>query len=292
VLPEIDPLARVAAGLLALGLVVLLVVRAARKDQREYRRFRRYRSTARRQAMMRRWLVESLVVFGGSSVVLLVLVHPVIAPLLATTQALPPIAAVRDALAGGLGAALLLGALIGVALLTVLGARSARREGGIVMVGDIAALLPRNRPELGWGAALSVNAGVVEEALFRLALPALLVVVTGEPISAFVLAALLFGALHAYQGWVGVLATTVVGLLFTLLYVVSGSIGLAMLVHALFDLRTLVVIPMAVYRVHEVPGAVLFPKPLTVRPPAAQAEGDADGSAADSAADPGAGSGA
>lgn len=291
-LPELGWMPRLAAGLLALALVVLLVARAARKDQREYRRFRRYRSTARRQAMMRRWLIESLVVFGGSSVVLLVLVHPVIAPLLATTQALPPIAWLRDALAGGLGAALLLGALLGVAVLTMLGARSARREGGIVMVGDIAALLPRNRPELGWGAALSVNAGVVEEALFRLALPALLVVVTGEPISAFVLAALLFGALHAYQGWVGVLATTVVGLLFTLLFVVSGSIGLAMLVHALFDLRTLVVIPMAVYRVHEVPGTVLFPKPLTVRPPAAQAEGDADGSAADSAADPGAGSGA
>lgn len=264
-LPELGWMPRLAAGLLALALVVLLVVRAARKDQREYRRFRRYRSTARRQAMMRRWLLESLVVFGGSSAVLLVIVHPVVMPLLAATQALPPVALLRDALAGGLGAALLIGALVGVALLTLLGARSARRDGGIVMVGDIAALLPRNRPELGSGAALSVNAGVVEEALFRLALPALLVVVTGEPISAFVLAALLFGALHAYQGWAGVLATTVVGLLFTALYVVSGSIGLAMLVHALFDLRTLVVIPMAVYRVHEVPGTVLFPKPLCAR---------------------------
>lgn len=286
-LPELGWVPRLAAGLLALGLIVLLVVRAARKDQREYRRFRRYRSTARRQAMMRRWLIESLVVFGGSSVVLLVLVHPFIAPLLAATQALPPIASLRDALAGPLGAGLLAGALIGLALLTVLGARSARREGGIVMVGDIAALLPRNRPELGWGAALSVNAGVVEEALFRLALPALLVVVTGEPLSAFLLAALLFGALHAYQGWVGVLATTIVGLLFTGLYVVSGSIGLAMLVHALFDLRTLVAIPMAVYRVHEVPATVLFPRPLAVRPPPAQAEGEADASA-----EAGAGSGA
>ena len=139
--------------------------------------------------------------------------------------------------------------------------------GGIILVGDIAALLPRNRPELGWGAALSINAGLVEEALFRLALPALLVIVTGEPVSAFVLAALVFGALHAYQGWIGVVATGVGGLLFTALYVVSGSIGLAMLVHALLDLRTLVVIPAAVYRVHEVPGTVLFPKPLAVSAP-------------------------
>lgn len=272
---------RLAAALLALGLVVLFVVRAMRKDRREYARFRRYRSTARRQAMMRRWLLESAVLFGGSAVLVLVLVGPVVGPLLAATQALPPIAWLRDALAGGLGIGLLIGAGIGITLLTLVGVRSARREGGIIMVGDIAALLPRNRPELGWGAALSVNAGVVEEALFRLALPALLVIVTGEPVSAFVLAALVFGALHAYQGWAGVLATGVVGLLFTAIYVLSGSIGLAMLVHALFDLRTLVVIPVAVYRVHEVPGTVLFPKPLAVPAPAtAQAEGAATDSEA------------
>ncbi|MBX9718679.1 MAG: CPBP family intramembrane metalloprotease [Microbacteriaceae bacterium] len=263
-LPELGWMPRLAAGLLALGLFALFVARAIRKDRREYARFRRYRSTTRRQAMMRRWLIESAVLFGGSSALVLVLTWPLVGPLLATAQALPPIAWLRNALAGGVGIGLLIGAGIGVALLTLLGVRSARREGGIVMVGDIATLLPRNRPELRWGAALSVNAGVVEEALFRLALPALLVVVTGEPVSAFLLAALVFGALHAYQGWVGVLATGVVGLLFTALYVVSGSIGLAMLVHALFDLRTLVVIPVTVYRVHEVPSTVLFPKPLTV----------------------------
>jgi membrane protease YdiL (CAAX protease family) len=218
----------------------------------------------------------------------LVLTYPAVAPLLRSAQAVPAVAWLRDALAGGLGIALAVGGLVGVALLTIIGARSARRDGGIIMVGDIAALLPRNRPELGWGAALSVNAGIVEEGLFRLALPALLVIATGEPISAFLLAALVFGALHAYQGWLGVVATTVVGLLFTLLYVVSGSIVLAMLVHALFDLRTLVVIPMAVYRVHEVPGSMRFPKPLTIARPDAQSSAapigaaQADGAATDS----------
>ena len=269
-LPEIEWPARLAAALLAVGLVALFVARAIRKDRREYARFRRYRSTARRQAMMRRWLVESLVLFGGTAVVVLLLTFPVVAPLLTVTQAVPAVAWLRDALAGGLGIGLLIGAALGLAALTVLGARGARREGGVIMVGDIAALLPRNRPELGWGAALSVNAGIVEEGLFRLALPALLVIVTGEPVSAFVLAALVFGALHAYQGWAGVLATTIVGLLFTLLYVTSGSILLAMLVHALFDLRTLVVIPMAVYRVHKVPGSLRFPKPLTIATPVAE----------------------
>ena len=272
VLPDLDWLPRLAAALLATGLLVLFLVRAIRKDRREYARFRRYRSTARRQAMLRRWLIESLALFGGTAALVLVAVQPFVAPLLAETQALPPVAWLRDALTGGLGAGLLIGAVVGGTLLTVIGVRSARAEGGVVMVGDIASLLPRNRPELGWGAALSVNAGIVEEALFRLALPALLVIVTGEPISAFVLAALVFGALHAYQGWLGVVATSVVGLLFTTLYVVSGSILLAMLVHILFDLRTLVVIPMAVYRVHEVPGSVRFPRPLALATPPAQPE--------------------
>lgn len=280
-LPELGWMPRLAAALLALGLLTLLVVRAVRKDRREFSRFRRYRSTARRQGMMRRWLIESLVVFGGSSAVVLVLTWPVVTPLLSAAQAVPPIAWLRDALAGGLGFALLIGFGLGVALLTWLGVRSARREGGVIMLGDIAALLPRNRPELGWGAALSVNAGIVEELLFRLALPTLLVIVTGEPVSAFLLAALVFGALHAYQGWVGVVATTVVGVLVTVLYVASGSIVLAMLVHALFDLRTLVVIPVAVYRVHTVPGTVRFPKPLAV---AAPAPAQAEGAAADSVA--------
>jgi membrane protease YdiL (CAAX protease family) len=267
-LPEFEWPVRITAAALVIGLVALFIVRAMRKDRREYARFRRYRSTARRQAMMRRWLIESALLFGGTAAVLLLIVHPVVTPLLSAVQTVAAIAWLRDALAGGLAIGLLIGALLGVAALTWFGVRGARHEGGVIMVGDIAALLPRNRPELGWGAALSVNAGVVEEALFRLAMPALLVVVTGEPLSAFLLAAIVFGALHAYQGWVGVVATFVVGVLFTMIYVVSGSIVLAMLVHALFDLRTLVVIPMAVYRVHEVPGSVRFPKPLALAAPA------------------------
>lgn len=262
--PEFDWPMRLAATLFAAGLMTLFAARAVQRDRRELARFRRYRSTARRQAMMRKWLIESFVLFGGASVLVLVLVSPVVTPLLTEVQAVEPIAWLRGVLSGGVGVALVVGGVLAVSILTIVGARSARREGGVIMLGNIAALLPRNRPELGWGAALSVNAGVVEEALFRLALPALLVIVTGEPLSAFALAALIFGALHAYQGAIGVAATTVVGLLMTLLYVVSGSIVLAMLVHALFDLRTLVVIPMAVYRVHEVPGTVKFPKPLTV----------------------------
>lgn len=265
-LPEVEPWMRAVAAVATLALVASFVVRAIRKDRREFSRFRRYRSTARRQKMMRRWLIESALVFGGTSLLVLAAVWPVVTPLLEATQSIGWIAATRDVLAGGLGWGLAIGALLGLVILTIVGARSARKEGGVIVVGDIAALLPRNRPELGWGAALSINAGIAEELLFRLALPALLVIVTGEPLSAFGLAALIFGLLHAYQGPVGVIATTIVGLLFTALYVVSGSIVLVIVAHALFDLRTLVIIPMAVYGVHRVPGSIRFPKSLPLAP--------------------------
>jgi hypothetical protein len=156
-LPELGWMPRLAAGLLALGLITLFVVRAMRKDRRDFARFRRYRSTARRQAVMRRWLLESFILFGGSATLVLLLVYPIVGPLLAETQALPGVAWVRDALGsdvggglgagiGGLGMWLLVGGVVGVGILTVIGARNARREGGVIMLGNIAALLPRNRP--------------------------------------------------------------------------------------------------------------------------------------------------
>ncbi|WAB80549.1 CPBP family intramembrane metalloprotease [Microcella daejeonensis] len=266
-LPDLDWPARLAALALALGVVALHGWRAASKDRREYRRFRRYRSTARRQAAMRRWLRESFVLLGGSAVVLIALVHPVVEPLLRAAQALPGVTAVRDALGSGLGLGLLAGAVLGTAVATAAGIRSARREGGVVMIGDIAALLPRNRPELVIGVGLSVNAGVVEELLFRLAMPALLVLVTGEPLSALLLSALLFGLLHAYQGWAGMAGATAIGLVLTVVYVLSGSILLVIALHVLLDLRTLVLIPAAVYGVHRVPGSVRMPpvlRPLAI----------------------------
>ncbi len=280
---DADPWMRVLAALVAAGMLAAFLVRAIRKDRREFSRFRRYRSTVRRQRMMRRWLIESAVTFGAIGALLLIVVHPFAGAMLEQTQQLAPVAAVRDFTGSGLGIGMIIGALVGLTLLTIVGVRGARREGGVLVVGNIAALLPRNRPELGWGAALSRNAGVSEELLFRLALPALLVIVTGEPISAFLLAALVFGLLHAYQGPVGVIATTLVGLVFTAIYVVTGSIVVVMVLHALFDLRTLVIIPAAVYRVDRIPGTIRFPKPLPLAPTRERAQPASEPDAAPSA---------
>ena len=93
---------------------------------------------------------------------------------------------------------------------------------------------------------LSLNAGVIEELLFRLGMPALLFGITGNGLLAFVAASVLFGLLHIYQKVWGVIGATLLGLLFSLVYLLTGSIWIVMIVHALIDLRSLVLIPLLV----------------------------------------------
>lgn len=106
----------------------------------------------------------------------------------------------------------------------------------------LSALLPRDRDEVLLGAAISVAAGIGEELFFRLLLPMLLAVYLGS-IVAVAVAIVLFGLAHAYQGWRGVTVTTLVGTLFTAMYLMSGSLAVAMLFHIVIDLMALVVRP-------------------------------------------------
>jgi membrane protease YdiL (CAAX protease family) len=98
---------------------------------------------------------------------------------------------------------------------------------------------PRERP---WFAALSVSAAICEEILFRGFLPAYFMVFGLAPVAAFLLAAVVFGIDHGYQGWTGVALTGAIALIFTALFVLSGSLWLPMVVHALLDLRILVLL--------------------------------------------------
>ncbi len=238
------------------GALAALVLRALRKDRREYQRFKRYRTTARRQAMLRRWLLDSALWLGGLSMAMLVLAGAFVAPLLRELTTWPGVRDLRGFVAHAPDAVAIFGivAVFAVAVLTVLGIAAARKEGEIVAVGDIRSILPRNRQELRLGALLSINAGVVEELLFRLGMPALIFGATGSAVAAVVVSVLLFGALHVYQGIPGIVGSTIIGAVFLLTYAVSGSILLVIVLHVLIDLRSLVLIPMAVYGVHKVDG--------------------------------------
>jgi membrane protease YdiL (CAAX protease family) len=85
--------------------------------------------------------------------------------------------------------------------------------------------------------------------MFRLALPALLFGIWADGPLAFVLATVLFGLLHLYQKWTGVLTATLLGAVFAYLYLVSGTILLPIALHLLVDLRALVLLPLVLGKV-------------------------------------------
>lgn len=101
--------------------------------------------------------------------------------------------------------------------------------------------LPSSSPERRWFAALSITAGFCEELLFR---GFLLRYLHTSPLHlglvwATLAAALVFGTHHLYQGVKGVVSTSVGGLMFTAILLVTGSLWIGMIYHAATDLSLL-----------------------------------------------------
>jgi membrane protease YdiL (CAAX protease family) len=133
--------------------------------------------------------------------------------------------------------------LIGMSVLM----RLRRKRGGgtpkQIVVGDVQALLPRNGAERFWAAFISLNAGLSEELFFRLALPLVLILVFGNAWLAFAIAIVVFGLMHFYQGFAGVIATTVVGAVMSGVYLATGNIWIVVILHAAIDLNGLLLMP-------------------------------------------------
>lgn len=100
--------------------------------------------------------------------------------------------------------------------------------------GDYDQILPRRRADM-WGFyALGVTAGITEEIVFRAFLISVLALVM--PVWAAGVAALaVFVTCHAYQGPKGMLRILPVSVVLTVVYVVSGSLWPAILLHILTD---------------------------------------------------------
>ena len=105
--------------------------------------------------------------------------------------------------------------------------------------GGVKALLPETPEEQRWLAAVSFGAGISEELLFRgflffylsLWFPHI------HSLECVLLTSLIFGMGHLYQGWKGILATGLVGLVMAGLYVLTGNLIVPILVHTALDLR-------------------------------------------------------
>lgn len=143
---------------------------------------------------------------------------------------------------GGLIAGMLM-ALFLPALLAVR-SESLRKKAGKA-ARKLGFLLPSNREERKWWWAVCVTAGICEEIVYRGFLLHYLHVNPWHVslIWALVISSLIFGSGHLYQGVAGAASTVVVGFLFGGLFVITGSLLLPVLIHALMDLRALLMLP-------------------------------------------------
>ncbi len=105
------------------------------------------------------------------------------------------------------------------------------------------ALLPRTAGERRLFTVVGVTAGICEEWLYRgFFLAVVAALAGGLPTGVLVLvAAVAFGLAHAYQGRVGVITTGVLGGVMAAVYLDTGSLLLPVVLHALIDLRFLLV---------------------------------------------------
>jgi uncharacterized protein len=101
--------------------------------------------------------------------------------------------------------------------------------------------LPSSTAERRWFVALSITAGFCEELLFR---GFLLRYLHTSPLHlalpwAILAAAIIFGSHHLYQGTKGVVSTSIGGLIFTAILIVTGSLWAGMVYHAAADMSLL-----------------------------------------------------
>jgi uncharacterized protein len=96
-------------------------------------------------------------------------------------------------------------------------------------------MLPASGIELTLWIALSVTAGICEEAIFRGYLQRQFMVLTKSASAGILLSAATFGAAHAYQGFRMVILISLYGAMFGILAYWRGSVRIGMIAHAWND---------------------------------------------------------
>jgi len=96
-------------------------------------------------------------------------------------------------------------------------------------------MLPHSGAEIGLWIALSITAGICEETIFRGYLQRQFISLTKNVPTGILLAAVAFGAAHAYQGFRHVILIALFGALFGILAYWRGSVRPGMIVHAWQD---------------------------------------------------------
>lgn len=135
-----------------------------------------------------------------------------------------------------LGALLVLTMALGFSLELRRLRRGGQRRANRKLLATIEPLIPRTQDERRAFVMLAISAGVCEEIVYR----GFLIHYLDHyaPLwTAVLLSSVLFGFAHAYQAlWPNVLNTGLVGLGLAVLYLLTGSLWLPMLAHAIFDI--------------------------------------------------------
>ncbi len=103
---------------------------------------------------------------------------------------------------------------------------------------------PATWTERRWWVFICITAGICEETLFRGFLLRYLHVVpwTLNLTLALLISSVIFGLNHIYGGVSGVVGSAVGGFIFGLLFILTGTLLLPMVLHAVLDLRMLVIL--------------------------------------------------
>ncbi len=235
-------------AILAFGLAYLLYT--AIVGPRDYRQFKAADTTEARQAFLRKQLLEG--VLSGVGALLALALKGRLSALIALPAEFraahlalnQPMMAITF---WGIFAAFVV--LMVAPLFVVGGLTDSQKDVGRARkLMTAQPLLARNSRERFWGSLVSVDAGVSEELLFRLLLPLSVFALSGSLVAALATPVMAFGLAHLYQGVGGVIATGLVGGLMLGVYLASGSLWLVVAVHALIDLRGIVLLGWVVER--------------------------------------------
>jgi membrane protease YdiL (CAAX protease family) len=143
------------------------------------------------------------------------------------------------------------GLLIAILLPAVLAMRSEKiRAKAGKAAKRLAFLLPSTRDERAWWWAVCITAGICEEIVYR---GFLLHYFHTLPFHlsltwALVVSSMIFGIGHLYQGVGGGVQTAVIGFVFGTMFVMTGSLVLPIVLHAVMDLRVLAMLPVGFER--------------------------------------------
>ena len=122
--------------------------------------------------------------------------------------------------------------------------RPLKYSAGAAAVKSFGYFLPATWTERRWWVFVSITAGVCEEILFRGFMLHYLHVFpwTLNLTLALLISSVIFGIHHLYQGASGVAGTAIFGTFFGLLFLLTGNLLLPIILHAVMDLRLLVIL--------------------------------------------------